>query len=88
VNTLARNDLAARSWLQHGQSRQTLIFAVDIQHAKDLATAFKRRGLAAEAIWGDDPERAGKAKAHRGGKLKVLVNVGLYTEGYDDPRIG
>lgn len=88
VNTFRRNDLAARSWLDHAQSRQTLAFAVDIQHAKDLATAFKLHGVAAEAIWGSDSERAEKAKAHRAGKLKVLVNVGIYTEGYDDPSIG
>ena len=87
VNTPGRNDLIVRSWLEHAKDRQTVIFAVDVQHSKDLANAFKRYGVAAEAIWGGDPDRAAKLAFHQACKLKVLVNCQLLTEGYDDWRV-
>lgn len=87
VNTEARNDAIVRFWINEGENRQSLAFAVDVQHAKDLANAYKRYGIAAEAIWGDDPDRAEKLQFHREGKLKVLVNCALLIEGYDDWRI-
>jgi ATP-dependent helicase IRC3 len=88
VNTNERNETAVRAWLQYGEDRQTVAFAVDVAHAKALADTFKRYGVAAEAIWGDDPDRADKLKYHRAGSLKVLVNCQILTEGYDDWRIG
>jgi len=84
VNTYARNDLIARSWQEHANGRKTVIFSVDVQHAKDIASAFKRHGVASEAVWGGDPDRAAKLAFHRKGDLTVLVNCELLTEGYDD----
>lgn len=88
IDTPARNDLVARAWLDHGDNRQTVVFSVDVQHARNLCDAFKNYGVASEAIWGDDPYRQEKLKAHRDGHLKVLVNCQILTEGYDDWRIG
>lgn len=88
VNVSARNDLIVRSWLSKGQDRPTIAFTVDIKHGKDLASAFKSYGVVAEAVWGDDPNRAEKLAAHRVGKIKILCNCALLTEGYDDPNIG
>jgi superfamily II DNA or RNA helicase len=88
VNTPKRNDLVVRSWLEHGKDRQTVWFCVNVQHAKDLADTFKRYGVAAEAIWGDDPDRRAKLKYHREGTLKVITNCQILIEGYDDWRIG
>src|SRR5208283_3626935 len=55
VNTDVRNKLVVNGWMEKGQGRQTLGFCVDIQHAKDMAAAFRGCGIHAEAIWGDDP---------------------------------
>ncbi len=88
VNTYAMNDLTIRSWLEHGKDRQTIVFAVDVKHAQDLAEAFKRYGVAAEAIWGDDPHRHTKVKALRTGGLRVLVNCQILIEGFDCWQVG
>lgn len=88
INTDSRNDLVARAWLENGQDRHTVVFSVDIAHAQDLCLAFKRYGVACEAIWGTDPERREKLAAHKAGHLKVLVNCQILTEGYDDWKIG
>jgi ATP-dependent helicase IRC3 len=87
VNTPERNQLVVKSWLESGCNRQTVVFSVDIQHAKDLAEMFRTNGIEAEAIWGDDPERHTKLERHKHGELKVIVNCAILTEGYDDWRI-
>jgi ATP-dependent helicase IRC3 len=87
VNNPARNELIVLTYLKHAKDRQTVVFTVDIQHAKDLADEFKRYGVVCEAIWGDDPDRAMKLKLHKEGKIQVLTNCGVLTEGYDDWQI-
>ncbi len=88
VNNASRNDLIVREWLKNGQDRQTIVFTVDIAHAGALAETFKRYGVAAEAVWGDDPYRADKLRFHKAGTLRVLCNCQVLTEGYDDPKLG
>lgn len=66
VNTPQRNQLIVKAWLDNAQNRQTIGFTVDIQHAKDLAEVFRYYGIKAEAIWGDDPDRAWKLARHQG----------------------
>jgi ATP-dependent helicase IRC3 len=88
VNTDTRNHLIVQSWLKHSENRQSIVFCVDIMHSLKLADTFKTYGVAAEAVWGADPNRAEKLKFHREGGLKVLTNCNVLTEGYDDPSIG
>jgi superfamily II DNA or RNA helicase len=88
VNTPQRNQLVVKSWLDRGEGRQTVVFAVDIAHAQALAETFQAAGVAAEAVWGDDPERKDKLARHRARHTKVIVNCGILTEGYDDWQIG
>ena len=87
VDTFRMNDLAARSWLEHGEGRQTVEFCVDVAHAVNLANAYKGYGVPTEAIWADDKYRAEKLAAHRAGQLKVITNCEILIEGYDDWQI-
>jgi hypothetical protein len=87
VNTPERNRLIVEEWLRTGETRKTIGFTVDIQHAKDLAEAFNDAGVKSEAVWGVDPERAEKLKAHKRGDFKVILNAGVLVEGYDDPEV-
>src|ERR1017187_5661249 len=87
VNSPARNALIVQSWRQWAKDRQTVIFTVNIQHAKDLAQAFRGADVIADPVWGDDPDRAFKLKQHREGVTKVLLNCSLLTEGYDDAKV-
>jgi superfamily II DNA or RNA helicase len=88
VNTGRRNEEVIRFWLDYGENRKSIGFAVDVQHAKDLADAAKRYGISAEAIWGGDPLRQEKLEMHRKGQLKILFNCQILTEGYDDWEVG
>jgi superfamily II DNA or RNA helicase len=87
VNTPERNGMIVKSWAQHAKDKKTLVFTANIQHALDLAEAFKALGVASAAVWGDDPDRAEKLRKHRAGDLCVLTNCAVLTEGYDDPDI-
>jgi len=87
VNTPARNELVVKGWLEHASDRPTVVFAVDVAHARQLAETFQSHSILADAIWGNDEQRAEKLRKHREGKLQVLVNCMILTEGYDDWRI-
>jgi ATP-dependent helicase IRC3 len=87
VNVEERNHLIVQNWLMHGENRQTVAFCVDVAHAKRLAEVFKAYGVAAEAIWGNDPDRKEKLKWHKAKGIQVLTNCGILTEGYDDWQI-
>lgn len=88
VNTPKRNQLIVKGWKDHGGNRSTIGFTVDIQHALDLAAMFQHYEVKAEAIWGNDPDRASKLQRHRAGEITVLCNCGVLTEGYDDWQVG
>lgn len=87
VNNPERNQKIVKTWLDQAAGRSTVVFAVDIAHAVALAEMFVHHGVKAEAIWGDDPERADKLMRHQTGKTTVLVNCSVLVEGYDDPRV-
>lgn len=84
VNQYKHNKLVAEQWGAHVGQGKGIVFGVDIQHCKDLATVFRSLGLVAEAIWGSDEERREKLARHRSGNTRVLINCQLLTEGYDD----
>ena len=87
VNTPRRNSYIVRNWVELGKPRQTVVFCVTIQHAKDLAEAFRSEGVRAECVWGTDPDRSPKLWKHKKGEITVLTNCGVLTEGYDDWQI-
>jgi ATP-dependent helicase IRC3 len=89
VNTEARNQAAFQHWTEVAQDRRTLVFCVDIQHAKDVAALFASNGIAAEHVDGTMRRdvRQGIMSRFRSGATQVLVNVDVATEGVDVPEI-
>jgi len=89
VNVEARNDLVVKGFRSHLKSRQTLCFCVDVAHARSVAAAFNAEGIEAAAVSGD-MERRERKKAlddFRKGRIQVLANCMVLTEGYDEPSI-
>jgi superfamily II DNA or RNA helicase len=66
-----------------------VVFAVTVKHAKALAEAFDRVGVSAAPIWGamESADRDATLRRWRAGELSTLVNVGIVSEGFDEPRI-
>ncbi len=66
-----------------------ICFCINKQHAVKTAAAFNNSGIPAGYIYAglDSTERTRSLRDFREGKLKVLCNVFILTEGYDLPRI-
>jgi superfamily II DNA or RNA helicase len=71
------------------RGRKALVFASSVYHAQRLAEIFNRHDLTAECVSGKTPkiERAEIVKKFSTGEIKVLCNVGCFTEGFDDPGV-
>ena len=82
-----RNALIADKYIELGEGRRGIVFGVKVDHAMDLAEAFRARGVPCEAVWGDMPhdDRASILQRYANHELQILTNVGVLTEGWDVP---
>ncbi len=89
VNTTPRNDLVVDVFRSNLKDRKTLCFCVDVAHTDSVANAFKEAGIPAAAVTGDmDPAKREKAlEDFHTGRIQVLANCMVLTEGYDEPSI-
>lgn len=63
-----------------------LLFAIDIQHAEQIAKYLNMAGITAEAVHSKSPRD--KAIEHfKLGKIQALVNVNILTVGFDYPQV-
>ena len=69
--------------------KKTLVFTASVEHARHVAALFKDAGIAAAFASGETPtaEREAIVAGFRGTKIDVLVNCGLYLEGFDVPSV-
>jgi len=70
--------------------RKTLVFAASVAHAERLTEIFNRHAPGcAEFVTGKTPKdrRRQIFQAYADGDLQILVNVGVATEGFDEPGI-
>ena len=78
---------ALRFWQEYAHDRQTIVYAVSVDHAHNLERVFTNAGIPAAVLLGDtgSDERARSIAGFKDGSLKVLVNVLVATEGFDLP---
>ena len=77
-------------WQQHGEDRQTIVYAVSVKHALNLIAVFGDAGIPAGVLLSDTPGavRAKLIDQFQDGTVKVLINVAVATEGFDLPDVG
>jgi len=82
---LAQDPVAA--WQQHARDLRTVVFARSVQHGKDLTEQFRSAGARVAWVDGTTPQvfREHSLSDFRSGKLDVLVNCFVLTEGFDAP---
>jgi len=91
INTLARNQLIVEKYKAYAEGRQTIAFCVDIQHAIDLAEAFRMNGYNCEAVSSNEeltPERSENIERFKDGKLQIITNVNILVAGFDHVDTG
>ena len=66
----------------------TLIFATSVEHAQTVAALLNTKGVTARAVSGttDRAVRRRVVDDFRAGKINVLVNYGVFREGFDAPK--
>lgn len=69
--------------------RRGIVYAVNRDHATRIAGLFRDKGVSAASVDCGTPamERAETLRAFQKGSIKVLVNVELFTEGFDCPGV-
>ena len=65
-----------------------LVFATSVEHAQTLAALLSRSGVPSRAVSGttEPSTRRRIVEEFRRGAIKVLVNYGVFREGFDAPR--
>lgn len=82
-------ELVVESHKKYAAERPSICFTVSVEGAHDLAKKFNEAGIPAAAADGTTPkpERKQIINDFRAGRLQVLCNVGLWTEGLDLPEL-
>ncbi len=77
-------------WLRLGEDRQTVVFAVGRDHSLQIVNAYLQAGITAAHIdcHTKQKDRAAILADFAAGKIRILSNVGIVTEGFDVPEIG
>jgi len=73
------------TWLERGEDRPTLCFAVDRSHAKHLQQKFQAAGVPTGYVdaYSKPEDRALLEKQFRSGEIRVACSVGVLTTGVD-----
>ncbi len=89
VDIEERNALVARSIQELARDRRTLVFCVTVNHARHLSGALNRLGVSSALVYGEMPpaSRAEVLADFRSGRVQVVANVAVLTEGFDDPGV-
>lgn len=89
VNVDSRNRVAVEAYKNIAPGKKAVAFCVDVQHAFDMAEAFRRSGISAATVVGTTPkdERREIFAAFARGDIQVLTNVAVATEGWDEPSL-
>lgn len=93
LNTEQVNAEVIRHFKKHCQTpngyRPTIIFCSTIKHALDVADNFNKAGINAGVVHGEmsSAERKAALDMLANGKISVLTNVMVLTEGFDFPPV-
>lgn len=99
VSSKERNNLIVEEYLNNKDMYgKTLVFAINVEHAITLNALFRERNIKSEFVVSSlkdkstlatisNEENALRIKEFREGKIDVLINVNILTEGTDIPNV-
>lgn len=85
TRTLAQEPVDA--YLAKCPDTKCIVFCGTVEHARLVAESFRSRGIPAEHVSGAMGNRPNVIARFISGEFRVLVNVSLLIEGFDDPAI-
>ena len=74
---------------EYGKDRKGIVYAINISHAQKITKLYQENGVKAIAIDSKTPatERQQDIEAFKKGDIQVLVNVDIFSEGFDCPDV-
>ena len=74
---------------EFGKDRKGIVYAINISHAQKITKQYQEHGVKAIAIDSKTPatERQQDIEAFKRGDIQVLVNVDIFSEGFDCPDV-
>ena len=78
-----------RSLEEFGKDRKGIVYAINISHAQKITKLYQEHGVKTIAIDSKTPatERQQDIEAFKKGDIQVLVNVDIFSEGFDCPDV-
>mgnify|MGYP001029362882 CR=1 FL=1 len=78
-----------RSLEEYVKGRKGIVYAINISHAQKITKLYQENGVKAIAIDSKTPatERQQDIEAFKKGDIQVLVNVDIFSEGFDCPDV-
>lgn len=76
-----------REWKEKAEDLQTIVFAVNVEHSIEIVKKYREAGIPSHHLDCSIPpiERKAILSQFATGKIKVLSNVGIVSEGFDVP---
>lgn len=78
-----------KEWKENAGDRKTIFFLSSLDHSKALESLFRYHGVSCAHIDGSLPKSKRKyiLEEFKAGRIRVLFNMDILTEGYDDPSV-
>jgi len=89
IDNPSRNATIVAAYNDLVPNAKAIVFAAGVKHANNLALSFGQAQIATEVILGDTDSDARRDILARfaSGQTRVLINVGVLTEGFDEPSV-
>ena len=89
IDTPERNAHIVAAYHSLVPESKAIVFCAGVKHANNLASSFSATQVPTEVILGDTSaqDREHILARFKSGETRVLVNVGVLTEGFDEPSI-
>ena len=89
LNKKPRIERLYQSLEEFGKDRKGIVYAINISHAQKITKLYQEHGVKAIAIDSKTPaaERQQDIEAFKKGDIQVLVNVDIFSEGFDCPDV-
>jgi ATP-dependent helicase IRC3 len=89
IDNPSRNATIVAGYNDLVPNTKAIVFAAGVQHANNLALSFRKEKISTQVILGNTPteERQQILSDFKSGNIKVLINVGVLTEGFDEPSV-
>jgi ATP-dependent helicase IRC3 len=89
IDNPERNAHVVAAYRNLAPFKKALVFASGVRHAENLAISFRQASVETAVIVGTTPreEREKILAQFAMGQISVIVNVGVLTEGFDEPSL-